>query len=106
MFFGTWIDVHGQYFDTAHFQDCLKSYPFKGGGCYVLLGTVKIDYNFPTITIQKMDKLPFMADPRYRDQKDYNTRIHSQIQEDVSQTNRAPYPSPNEADFKRFKLSG
>src|SRR5690606_4626858 len=35
MYFGTWIDVNGGYFDTAHFPDCLERYPFKGGGCYL-----------------------------------------------------------------------
>lgn len=25
MFFGTWIDVEGNYFDTAHFADCLQN---------------------------------------------------------------------------------
>jgi error-prone DNA polymerase len=103
MYFGTWIDAEGYYFDTAHFQDSLKTYNFKGGGCYVLLGTVKIDYNFPTITIHKMEKLPFMPDPRFKDQLDYNTRIHGHIKEDVSTTDRAPYPNPQDVGFKRFK---
>lgn len=105
MYFGTWIDVHGNYYDTAHFPDSLKNYNFKGGGCYVLVGVVSIDYNFPTITIQKMEKLPFMTDPRYRDDKEYNTRVHALVKEDVSLTNRAPYPTPQEIGFKRFKLS-
>ena len=28
MYFGTWIDVEGNYFDTAHFPDSLEKYPF------------------------------------------------------------------------------
>lgn len=103
MYFGTWIDVHGDYFDTAHFQDCLKKYPFKGGGCYVFQGLVKIDYHFPTITISRMEKLPYVPDPRFADQEDYNKKIHLTIREDQSTTHRAPYPSLNEAGFKRFK---
>ncbi|WP_398456061.1 DNA polymerase III subunit alpha [Sphingobacterium thalpophilum] len=31
MYFGTWIDVNGDYFDTAHFANCLEKYPFQGG---------------------------------------------------------------------------
>jgi DNA polymerase-3 subunit alpha/error-prone DNA polymerase len=29
---------------------------FQGGGCYLLLGNVEVDYHFPTITISKMAK--------------------------------------------------
>lgn len=65
MFFGTWIDVEGEYFDTAHFPNCLEEYPFQGGGCYLLLGKVEVDFHFPTITIHKMAKMPFIPDPRY-----------------------------------------
>jgi DNA polymerase-3 subunit alpha/error-prone DNA polymerase len=65
MFFGTWIDVDGVYFDTAHFANSLQQYPFLGGGCYLLLGTVAVDYHFPTVTVTKMAKMPFIPDPRY-----------------------------------------
>lgn len=54
MYFGTWFDAEGSYFDTAHFPDSLQQYPFQGGGCYLLLGKVEVDYHFPTITIIKM----------------------------------------------------
>ncbi len=70
MNFGTWIDSEGGYFDTTHFADCLTRYPFQGGGCYLLLGKVDVDFGFPTIVIEKMAKLPFVADPRYGDDKD------------------------------------
>lgn len=29
MYFGTWIDTEGQFFDTAHFADCLHHIHFK-----------------------------------------------------------------------------
>ncbi len=38
----------GNFFDTAHFTDILKKYPFQGGGCYLLKGFVEVDYHFPT----------------------------------------------------------
>jgi DNA polymerase III alpha subunit len=69
MYFGTWIDVAGNYFDTAHFPKSLQQYKFQGGGCYLLLGTVMVDYHFPTITIKKMAKMPFIPDPRYEGQE-------------------------------------
>ena len=65
MYFGTWIDSNGDYFDSVHFPLSLEQYPFQGSGCYLLLGTIQIDYDVPTLHILKMAKLPFMSDPRY-----------------------------------------
>jgi len=53
MYFGTWIDSDVQFFDTAHFTDSLAKYPFQGGGCYLLLGSVEVGSHFATITIRK-----------------------------------------------------
>lgn len=92
MYFGTWIDQEGHFFDTAHFANCLVQYSFKGGGCYLLLGRVEVDYHFPTITISKMAKMPFIADPRYSGGASRQFKAHEQIRADVSQTHRAPYP--------------
>lgn len=104
MFFGTWIDAEGNYFDTAHFPNCLEKYPFQGGGCYLLLGTVEVDFHFPTITIIQMAKMPFMPDPRYADdEKKYDA--HQRIKEDVSMTSRKPYPQAHEINLPRRKMS-
>lgn len=102
MYFGTWIDAEGEYFDTAHFAGSLIKYPFKGGGCYLLLGTVQVDFHFPTITITKMAKMPFIADPRYSNSSSRQFKVHQQIKEDVSSTHRAPYPS--ESGLPRHKM--
>ncbi|MCD9616099.1 DNA polymerase III subunit alpha [Chryseobacterium gleum] len=101
MFFGTWIDVEGNYFDTAHFPDCLEKYPFQGGGCYLLLGTVEVDFHFPTITVTKMAKMPFMPDPRYSHDEDKRYETQEKIKEDVSMTFRAPYPQDHEIRLPR-----
>ena len=103
MFFGTWIDAEGKFFDTAHFPNSLKQYPFQGGGCYLLLGTVEVDYHFPTITISKMAKMPFIPDPRYSNSNERQYKTHQQIKEDVSMTHRAPYPQ--DINLPRHKMS-
>nr|WP_315152405.1 DNA polymerase III subunit alpha [uncultured Flavobacterium sp.] len=104
MYFGTWIDNDGTYFDTVHFPDNLLQYPFLGGGCYLLLGTVEVDYHFPTVTISKMAKMPFIPDPRYMDTKDqYKTQ--QQIKEDISGTDREPYPQAHEINLPRHRMS-
>jgi len=104
MYFGTWIDNNGEFFDTAHFTGSLKEYPFKGGGCYLLLGTVEVDYHFPTITISKMEKMPFISDPRYRESDAESSQTQKRLREDVSMTHRAPYPQEQEINLPRFKM--
>ncbi|MFM2213070.1 MAG: hypothetical protein RL427_333 [Bacteroidota bacterium] len=104
MYFGTWIDAEGEFFDTAHFADCLQQYPFKGGGCYLLLGQVEVDYHFPTITISKMEKMPFIPDPRYSATDEKRFQTQQQMREDVSMTHRAPYPQEHEIGLPRNKM--
>ncbi len=65
MNFGTWLDEEGNYFDTVHFPPSLSRYPFRGKGLYILIGKVVLDFEFPSIEVNKMEKLPYVADPRY-----------------------------------------
>ena len=104
MYFGTWIDAEGEFFDTAHFPDSLRKYDFAGGGCYLLLGQVEVDYHFPTITVIKMAKMPFIPDPRYENAKDWQFRAHQNIKEDISLTHRDPYPQAHEINLPRYKM--
>jgi DNA-directed DNA polymerase III PolC len=104
MYFGTWIDSEGEYFDTAHFADSLEKYPFLGGGCYLLLGNVEVDFHFPTVTVLKMAKMPFIPDPRYSNTTDRQYKAHQQLREDVSMTHRAPYPQEHEINLPRQKM--
>lgn len=104
MFFGTWIDTNGDYFDTAHFPKSLINYSFKGGGCYLILGTVEVDYHFPTITVSKMAKMPFKPDPRYANSKTLQFKATEQLRGDISTTERAPYPQEHEINLPRIKM--
>ncbi len=104
MYFGTWIDNRGDYFDTAHFASSLKRYPFKGGGCYLLLGRVEVDFHFPTVVISKMEKMPFVPDPRYDTGTDREYRVLQRLKEDTSITNRAPYPQEHEIGLPRSRM--
>lgn len=104
MFFGTWLDAEGEYFDTAHFPNCLEEYPFQGGGCYLLLGTVEVDFHFPTITIHKMAKMPFIPDPRYSMDKEKSLEAARTLHEDVSMTQRKPYPQEHEIGLPRQRM--
>ena len=63
MHFGTFIDSTGEFFDTVHFPDSLKHYPFKGTGIYLLLGKIVEEFGFPSIEVEKMAKLPIQPNP-------------------------------------------
>lgn len=104
MYFGTWIDCEGDYFDTAHFANTLKKYPFKGGGCYLLLGRVEVDFHFPTIVISKMEKMPFRQDPRYSNTEERQFSVYESLKEDRSLTHRAPYPKEHEIGLPRHRM--
>ena len=65
MNFGTWLDTEGHYFDSTHFPPSLARYPFRGKGCYLLTGKVVEDFEFPSIEVTKMERLPYVMDERY-----------------------------------------
>ncbi len=65
MNFGTWIDSEGYFFDTTHFPPSLARSPFRGKGCYLLTGKVVEDFGFPSMEVDKMEKLPYVMDERY-----------------------------------------
>lgn len=64
MNFMTWIDSDGRFFDSVHFPDSLKDYPFRGFGVYLLLGIVDVEFGYPVLRAQKLARMPFVADPR------------------------------------------
>ena len=43
------IDNEGNFFDTTHFSQSLKNYPFKGSGTYLILGKVVEEFGFPSL---------------------------------------------------------
>lgn len=97
MNFGTWIDGRGDYFDTSHFPDVLKKFPFLGGGCYALYGKIVVDFHFPTIEITEMKKLPMKTDPRYADAAQ-KTNFKKSHELSGTHSTREPYPSKQEVN--------
>ena len=65
MHFGTFFDTEGEFFDTVHFPQSSKLYPFKGMGVYLIKGKIVEEFGFPSIEVEKMAKLPFVKDRRY-----------------------------------------
>lgn len=64
MFFGYFIDINGEFFDTVHFPKSCEKFPFKGSGIYHLKGKVMEEFTHCSIQVTWMEKLPMMVDPR------------------------------------------
>jgi len=65
MNFGCFIDAEGNFFDSTHFPQSLKNYPFKGAGTYLILGKVVEEFGYASIEVEKLAKLPIKPDKRY-----------------------------------------
>ncbi|NQX41497.1 DNA polymerase-3 subunit alpha [Pedobacter steynii] len=63
MWFGTFLDADGNFFDTTHFSNHTPVYPFRGAGCYLILGKVVEDFGFPSVEVIKFAKLPILNNP-------------------------------------------
>jgi error-prone DNA polymerase len=59
MSFAHFFDREGKCFDTTHFPPSLKQYPFKGNGFYKITGKVVQEFEYPSIEVESMIKLPF-----------------------------------------------
>lgn len=57
MYFGTFIDLKGQWIDTLHFPPSAKAFPFTGPGTYVIKGKVVEEYDFVSIEVIAMKRL-------------------------------------------------
>jgi DNA polymerase-3 subunit alpha len=62
MSFGTFMDVKGDFIDTVHFPDILRTYPFQKGGFYILQGKVTEEYDVYTIEVSYMRKIGYFED--------------------------------------------
>ena len=63
MWFGSFLDVDGNFFNTVHFPSNTPNYPFRGAGCYLILGKVVQQFGVPSLEVLKFAKLPIMGNP-------------------------------------------
>ena len=64
MHFATFLDPDGEFFDTVHFPDVVKQWPFAGNGVYLIQGKIVSEFGYPSIEVEKMAPLPLRPDPR------------------------------------------
>ena len=60
MQFGTFVDQEGDWIDTVHFPPTVKQYPFRGKGCYSIIGKVVEEFGYPTIEVSSMKRLDYL----------------------------------------------
>ncbi len=58
MFFGTWLDMEGNWLDTVHFPPIAAKFPFRGRGHYQITGIVVEEYDCIHIEVKHMELLP------------------------------------------------
>ena len=63
MHFSTFVDVQGNLYDTVHFPDSLRHYPFKGEGIYLMLGKVVEEHGYASLEVHKMAKMGLVSNP-------------------------------------------
>lgn len=63
MWFGNFLDVEGNTFDTVHFPNNTPVYPFRGKGCYLILGKVVAEFGYASLEVLKFAKLPILPNP-------------------------------------------
>lgn len=57
MYFATWIDESGKFFDTTHFPKIAEQFPIRGRGCYRIKGKVAEEFDFYSIDLMEMYRL-------------------------------------------------
>jgi len=65
MYFGTFLDRKGAFFDTVHFPPVAQRWPFRGRGVYAVSGKVVTEFDCTTIEVTRMEIQPIIQDPRY-----------------------------------------
>jgi DNA polymerase III alpha subunit len=65
MHFATFLDDSGEMFDTTHFPNISKQYPFHGYGIYLLKGKITEEFGYAGLEVEKMAKMPLQPDPRH-----------------------------------------
>ena len=63
MHFATFLDAEGNLFDSVHFPNSLRYYPFRGDGIYLLKGKIVEEFGYASLEVEKMAKMALVANP-------------------------------------------
>ena len=65
MIFGTFLDLDGAWIDTVLFPEVANKYPIYARGLYHIEAKVTSEFDFITLEVSKIERLPYLADPRF-----------------------------------------
>ncbi len=65
MQFGTFLDLDGRFIDTVHFPPVVAKQPLRSRGFYNITGKVVEEFEFYSIEVSRIIRLPLISDPRY-----------------------------------------
>ena len=65
MYFACLRDYYGNFFDTTHFPNVARAFPFRGKGIYKLTAKVTEEFDFYSLEVIQMEKMHTIEDPRY-----------------------------------------
>ena len=63
MWFGTFLDEDGNFFDTVHFPNNTPTYPFRGQGCYLIIGKVVQEFESASVEVLGFTKISILQNP-------------------------------------------
>jgi len=63
MHFATFLDDKGNLFDSVHFPNSLKYYPFQGDGIYLMYGKVVEEFGYAMLEVSKLARMPIHKNP-------------------------------------------
>ena len=63
MHFATFLDAQGNLFDSVHFPNSLKYYPFRGDGIYLLKGKIVEEFGYASLEVHQMAKMELKENP-------------------------------------------
>lgn len=66
MYFGTFLDLEGNFIDTVHFPNAASKSKFVGKGVYKIYGKPVEEFDFISIEVSSMEKKPYMVDPKFQ----------------------------------------
>ncbi|KKL07040.1 hypothetical protein LCGC14_2590010, partial [marine sediment metagenome] len=75
MFFGTFLDINGDFFDTVHFPDSAARSFMGGKEVYGITGRVSSEMGHCSIIVEHVELVPRKMDPRFSENANAHKRI-------------------------------
>ena len=77
MYFGTFTDANGKFFDTVHFPKVAERYKFQSRGVYKITGVVTEELGYYSIIVEQLHFQEICPDPRHHLPENSNKTLSS-----------------------------